>query len=116
MLTFASRRRSVDRPLHYSYTTISTILSIMTELFSSVCVGWDFDCVFADGRLIASLIFVVDVDGVDRSLADGCRVVDEDESSLLVDGVDCPLVNDVVLLCRVVDGVVRSLSSLLSRR
>jgi len=39
------------------------------------------------------------VDGVDRSLADGCRVVDEDESSLLVDGVDCPLVNDVVLLC-----------------
>ena len=57
---------------------------------------------------------VVDVDGVDSPLlslsrrcgrcrqvflADGCRVVDEDESSLLVDGVDCPLVNDVVLLC-----------------
>ena len=47
-----------------------------------MCIGWDFDCVFADGRLIASLVFVVDVDGVDRSVADGCRVVDEDESSL----------------------------------
>jgi len=39
------------------------------------------------------------VDGVDRSLADGCRVVDEAESSLKSDGVDGPLVNDVVLLC-----------------
>ena len=39
------------------------------------------------------------MDGVDRSLADGCRVVDVDESSLQVDGVDGPLVSDVVLLC-----------------
>ena len=39
------------------------------------------------------------MDGVDRSLADGCRVVDVDESSLLGDGVDGPLVNGVVLLC-----------------
>ena len=27
-----------------------------------------FDCVFVDGWLISSLVFVVDVDGVDRSL------------------------------------------------
>jgi len=40
----------------------------MTELFSK-CVRWmGFDCVLADGRLIASLVFVVDVDGVNRSL------------------------------------------------
>ena len=40
----------------------------MTELFSK-CVRWmGFDCVFVDGWLIASLVFVVDVDGVDRSL------------------------------------------------
>ena len=39
------------------------------------------------------------MDGVDRSLADGCRVVEVDESSLKSDGVDGPLVNDVVLLC-----------------
>jgi len=37
----------------------------MTELFSK-CVRWmGFDCVFADGRLIALLVFVVDVDSVD---------------------------------------------------
>ena len=41
----------------------------MTELFPKcVCVGWDFDCIFVDGRLIASLVFIVDVDGIDRSL------------------------------------------------
>ena len=39
------------------------------------------------------------MDDVDRSLVDGCRVVDVDESSLLVDGLDGPLVNGVVLLC-----------------
>ena len=40
----------------------------MTEFFSK-CVRWiGFDCVFDDGRLIASLVVVVDVDGVDRSL------------------------------------------------
>ena len=39
------------------------------------------------------------MDGVDRSLADGCKVVDVDESSLKSDGVVGPLVNDVVLLC-----------------
>ena len=59
---------------------------------------------------------VVEVDGVDRSLAGGCRVFEVDESSLQNDGVDGPLVNDVVLLCRVVDGVDRSLLSMSRRR
>ena len=39
------------------------------------------------------------MDGVDRSLVDGCRVVDVDESSLWDDGVDGPLVVDVESLC-----------------
>ena len=49
----------------------------MTELFSK-CVRWmGFDCVFADGWLIASLIVVVDVDGVDSCLLYTSDAADE---------------------------------------
>ena len=42
MLTFASGRRSVDRLLHYSYSTINTMLSINDRIIIlKVYVGWD---------------------------------------------------------------------------